>query len=324
VRILSLAIAALWVVAIGAQSPPPPADRRGPAAFETSELVNAANRLDAADLPQLRARAEMGDARSQVILGLAYEMGRGGLKSQAPEALSWFLKAAAQGVTWASVWAGDFYFTGSPGVERDFTKALELYKSAAARGEPKAAVLIGQMYFYGDGVAANHREAATWYRRGIDSDPDVVKPMIEMAEAPCDSAFCIALRQVMAAIMTGAPDRYIDGWDDARREWDSNIKLPDSERCGLTSSDRSSAGEVQNYFCDSAVIADEARGLAQARRLADEVQKALPAGYARSERSDLRPGPSTFFAKDGFAHVRVTFNVTPGSAQNRVTLLVGP
>jgi hypothetical protein len=61
-----------------------------------------------------------------------------------------------------------------------------------------------------------------------------------------------------------------------------------------------------------------------AKKIADQVESALPAGYARSERSDVRPGPSTFFAKEGFPHVRVTFNVTPGSAERRVTLLVGP
>jgi hypothetical protein len=306
------------------QDPVPSAERPVAAAFETSELINAAHRLNAADLPRLRSRADMGDARSQVLLGLVYEMGGAGLMPEAPVALSWFLKAAAQGVTWAEVWAADFFFTGSPGVERDFSKALELYRSAAGRGDPKAAFFIGQMYFYGDGVAASHREAAVWYRRAVAADADVVKPMIELAEAPCDSGFCVALRQVMGAIMGGSANRFIDGWDDVRREWDANLKLPDTERCGLTSADRTSAGEVQNYFCDSAPAPDEARGTAAAKQFADEVQKALPAGYSRSERSDVRPGPSTFFAKEGFPHVRVTFNVTPGSAQHRVTLLVGP
>jgi hypothetical protein len=61
-----------------------------------------------------------------------------------------------------------------------------------------------------------------------------------------------------------------------------------------------------------------------AKALADAVQAALPAGYQRRERSDLRPGPATFFAKDDYPHIRVTFNVTPGSAHHRVTLLVGP
>jgi hypothetical protein len=61
-----------------------------------------------------------------------------------------------------------------------------------------------------------------------------------------------------------------------------------------------------------------------ARELADDVQKTLPAGYVRTERNTPRPGPSTFFARDGYPHLRVTFNITPGSAHRRVTLLVGP
>jgi Sel1 repeat-containing protein len=306
------------------EPPPPPAAQPAAAAFETSELINTAHRVNAADLPRIRSSAEMGDARSQVLLGLIYEMGGAELMPEPRVALSWFLKAAAQGVTWAQVWAADFYFTGSPGVERDFGRALELYRSAAGRGDPKAAFFIGQMYFYGDGVTANHREAAGWYRRAVAADEEAITRMIELAEAPCDSSFCVGLRQVMGAVMGGSANRFIDGWDDARREWDANIKLPDAERCGLTSADRTSAGEVQNYFCDSAPAADETRGVAAARQLADEIQKALPAGYTRSDRSDVRPGPSTFFAKEGFPHVRVTYNVTPGSAQHRVTLLVGP
>ena len=138
------------------------------------------------------------------------------------------------------------------------------------------------------------------------------------------AAFCLALRQVVAAIMTGSANRFIDGWDDARHEWDANITLPESDRCGLTSADRTSVGEVQNYFCDSAVIADETRARSLAKTLADQVQGGLPSGYGRSERSDVRPGPSTFFAKEGFPHIRVTFNLTPGSAERRVTVLVGP
>jgi TPR repeat protein len=266
----------------------------------------------------------MGDARSQVLLGLAYEMGSAGLKPQPPQALAWFLKAAAQGISWAEAWAADFYFSGSPGVERDFSKALTLYQAAAGQGDAKAAFFVGQMYFYGDGVAASHRTAATWYHRALAADPAIVQPMIDLAESACESAFCVALRQVVAAIMTGSANRFIDGWDDARKEWDANIALPDSDRCGLTSGDRTNVGEVQNYFCDSAAIADETRGVARAKTLADQVQSALPAGYARSERNDMRPGPSTFFAKEGYPHIRVTFNVTPGSAERRVTLLVGP
>jgi hypothetical protein len=293
-------------------------------AFDTSELVNAAHQLNADDLPRLQARAESGEGRAQVLLGLAYEMGGAGLKPQPPMALSWFLKAADQGITWAQVWAADFYLSGSDGIERDVSRALVLYRSAADRGDPKAAFFVGQIYFYGDGVAANHQEAAAWYRRARASDVPVVEPMIALTATPCASAFCVGLRQVVAAIMTESANRFIDGWDEARREWDSTISLPGNERCGLTSADRTNAGDVQNYFCDSAQMADQARGTAMAKQLADAVQSALPGGYSRRERTDMRPGPSTFFEMEDFPHVRVTFNVTPGSAQNRVTLLVGP
>ena len=293
-------------------------------AYETSELVNAAHQLNADDLPRLQARAESGEGRAQVLLGLAYEMGGAGLKPQPPMALSWFLKAADQGITWAQVWAADFYVSGSDGVERDVKKALTLYKSAAERGDKRAPFFVGQIYFYGDGVAADHQEAAAWYRRARASDVPVVEPMITLTATPCASKFCIGFRQVVAAIMTESANRFIDGWDESRKEWDSTIALPDSERCGLTSADRTNAGEVQNYFCDSARVADEARGTDMAKQLADAVQNALPSAYSRRERTDMRPGPSTFFEMEDFPHIRVTFNTTPGSAQNRVTLLVGP
>ena len=324
VLVAALSVSAHLLAQSAAPAPPPAGPQAAGAAFETSELVNAAHQLNADDLPRLQARAESGEGRAQVLLGLAYEMGGAGLKPQPPMALSWFLKAADQGITWAQVWAADFYLSGTDGIERDVKRALMLYRSAADHGDPKAAFFVGQIYFYGDGVAADHQEAAAWYRRARASDVPVVEPMIALTATPCASAFCIGIRQVVAAIMTETANRFIDGWDEGKREWDSTIKLPDNERCGLTSADRTNAGDVQNYFCDSAQIADEVRGTAMAKQLADAVQSALPGGYARRERADTRPGPSTFFEMEDFPHIRVTFNVTPGSAQNRVTILVGP
>jgi hypothetical protein len=292
--------------------------------FDTPELVEAAHQLMAADLPRLQARAEMGEGRAQVLLGLAYEMGSADLMPQPARALSWFLKAADQGITWAAIWAADFYFSGSPGIEQDFARAMSLYRSAADRGDPRAAFFVGQMYFYGDGVTADHRQAAGWYKRALSSDIAVAQPMVALTETSCASAFCVAFRQTVGAMMTGAASRFVDGWDETRHEWDSTITVPGNERCGLTSSDRTSVGDVENYFCDSAPLSDETRGRALAKQVADAVQGALPAGYSRRERDDGRPGPSTFFELEGFPHIRVTFNMTPGSAQNRVTLLIGP
>jgi TPR repeat protein len=319
--LLAAALVSLICTPALAQSLPPP--ERPAATWDTQVLVNEAHNLPAEALPDLRRRAAAGDSRSQVLLGLVFEMGAAGEQPQPAEALGWFLKAAGQGVAWAEVWAADFYFSGSPGVPRDMYKALELYKSAANHGDPRAAFFVGQMYFFGDGVMSNHREAAAWFRRATPADPEVVSRMVALSEAPCDSKFCVSLRQVVGALMVGLADRFAGDWNETTREWNSLVDFPDSDRCGLTSTDRTEDGDVRNFFCDSPLIAEDAQGTALEKQLADAVQTALPPTFER--RDDLtRPNPATFFSQEGYPHVRVSFNVTPGDATRRVTLLVGP
>lgn len=321
-HLLSAAVLLLVLAAsASAQSLPPP--QRAAATWDTQALVNEAHNLPVEAMPDLRRRAEDGDARSQVLLGLVLEMGAAEEAIQPAAALNWFLKAAAQGVAWAEVWAADFYFSGSSGVARDMFKALELYKSAANRGDTRAAFFVGQMYFFGDGVSTNQREAASWFRRAEEADPETVMRMVALSEASCDTRFCIALRQVVGAMMVGLVDRYTGEWNEMTREWDSLLDLPDSDRCGLTSSDKTERGDVRNFFCDSELIADDDRGRGLEKELADAVQHALPAAFERKD--DLaRENPATFFSQDGYPHIRVSFNVTPGDAPRRVTLLVGP
>jgi hypothetical protein len=179
------------------------------------------------------------------------------------------------------------------------------------------------MYFFGDGVMTNQREAAGWFRRAAPADPDTVARMVALSEAACDTKFCVTLRQVVGAMMIGLSDRFTGDWNDMTREWESLVALPDSDRCGLTSSDKTEQGDVRNFFCDSELIADDARGKALEKEVADAVQQALPNVFERKD--DLsRQNPATFFSQDGYPHIRVSFNVTPGDAPRRVTLLVGP
>ena len=86
--------------------------------WDTNTLVNEAHNLADTDLSRVRQQATDGDAHAQVVLGLAYEMGSAGLMANAVEALSWFTRAAGQGIPWAEIWAGDFYYTGSVGVPK--------------------------------------------------------------------------------------------------------------------------------------------------------------------------------------------------------------
>ena len=315
--ILIIALAAT----VQAQSLAPPGPT--PTVWDTQTLVNEAHSLVPEALPDLRKRADAGDARSQVLLGLVYEMGTADEKPQPVEALKWFLKAADQGVAWAEVWAADFYFSGSPGVPRDLYKALELYKSASDHGDPRAAFFVGQMYFFGDGVSTNQHEAASWFRRAVPADPETVNRMVALADASCDSKFCVEFRQVFGALMVGLADRFAGGWNDMTHEWESTVELPESDRCGFTSSDRTDRGDLRNYFCDSELITDDRQGRALEKQLADAVQEALPPGFER--RDDFtRENPASFFSKDGYPHIRVSFNVTPGDAPQRVTILIGP
>ena len=290
--------------------------------WDTNTLVNEAHKLEAADLARVRQQADAGDARSQALLGLAYEKGAAGLEANAVQALEWFLKAAGMGVPWAEMWAGDFYYTGSVGVPRDLYKAIELYRSAADHGDPRAAFNVGRMYFFGEGVVTNHPEAAEWFRRALPADPAVVGRMVSLAEAPCRTTFCVSLRQVVGAMTTGSADQFAGEWDDQTHEWDAVKTLSGFDRCGFTSSNRTAEGSVQNYFCDSDVIVDVATGAMTARQVAEDVEQALGPGWTRAA-EDNRPN-AYFFTRDGYPRVRVTYNVTVGAAPQRVTLLVGP
>jgi TPR repeat protein len=53
---------------------------------------------DSADFASTLARAEKGDAKNQLILGLSYSLGKGVTQDHA-EAASWSRKAAEQGYT---------------------------------------------------------------------------------------------------------------------------------------------------------------------------------------------------------------------------------
>lgn len=293
------------------------------AAWDTNKLVNEAHSMMASDLERVRMQADMGDPRAQVLVGLAYEMGAADLMPNPPQALSYFLKAADQGVAWAQVWAGDFYYTGSPGVPRDLYKALELYRTAADKGDPRAAFFVGRMYFFGDGVRTDFPEAGKWFERAVPAEPEMMRPMVTLATSGCDTPACIALRQIIGSLVTKTADQYVGEWDDATREWESAMDLPDFERCGFTSTDRTDRGDVRNYFCDSAEIANVGEGNRAAARVVEDVTRTLP-GWDQSATTSTNGGPAVLFSREGFPRVRVSYNVTEGDAPRRVTLLVGP
>jgi len=87
------------------------------------------------DRRELLAKAELGDAGSQMWLASAYEQGWFG-ETNIPEALKW-------------------------------------YRKSAAKGNPDAQAELGQMYEDGEGVGQNYAEAAKWYRKAAEHVPNL-------------------------------------------------------------------------------------------------------------------------------------------------------
>jgi TPR repeat protein len=108
----------------------------------------------------IRFRAEKGDAHSQYQLGLIYERGEHGLRSDY-EAHKWFLKAAFQGMPEAQAKACEFSRDGR-GVPRNDQEAFNWCRKAAEQGHPLSQLRLGEMYRHGIGVERNPKEARKW------------------------------------------------------------------------------------------------------------------------------------------------------------------
>ena len=118
------------------------------------------------ELAALRKRAESGDVKAQVQLGLAYASGDG-VTADESEAVKWFRKAADQGDAAGEYYLGEVYATGR-GVPVDYVEALKWLRKAAAQGEAHAQYNLAAMYLQGLGVSKDEAEAAKWMRRAAD------------------------------------------------------------------------------------------------------------------------------------------------------------
>lgn len=89
----------------------------------------------------LQPLASQGDAEAQFRLGSLYYQGLG-VRQDYQEAASWLRKAAEQGHVFAQTTLGTFYAQGVQGViEKDYPQALMWYIFAAAKGDGEAKVL---------------------------------------------------------------------------------------------------------------------------------------------------------------------------------------
>jgi len=100
---------------------------------------------------ELTAKAEAGDAQSQVELGTKYFEGREVPKDD-KKAVAWFEKAAQQGHAEGLYNLGLLYYYGY-GVKQDFGQALQWYTKAGLLKHGQAIYEMSVMYERGEGSA---------------------------------------------------------------------------------------------------------------------------------------------------------------------------
>ncbi len=112
--------------------------------------------------PALLARANAGDAASQVQVGDSYRNGEVVAKDYA-QAAAWYRKAAEQGRTDAQIRLAALYRDGARGFPRDMQQAVAWYRKAAEQGDADAQATLGVLYSMGQGVPHSDSDAYYWF-----------------------------------------------------------------------------------------------------------------------------------------------------------------
>lgn len=130
--------------------------------------ATAALAMTVDDVSMTRTVAERGNAPAQVLLGMAYLNGEGGLAVDARQAAYWLEKAAVQGNAYAERHLGDLYAEGR-GVDKNPALALDWYQRAARRDDVDAELKLGRIYMSGQGATANTKLAVRWLEKAANS-----------------------------------------------------------------------------------------------------------------------------------------------------------
>jgi hypothetical protein len=113
------------------------------------------------DIGLIKAKAEIGNARAQAVLGLDY-LGGDGVPKDSAQAFYWFKKAAEQGDACGEGGVGTAYINGE-GVAKDGKEAFKWFKKAADQGFFPAQDQLGVLYANGMGCDKDLAEAYKWF-----------------------------------------------------------------------------------------------------------------------------------------------------------------
>jgi TPR repeat protein len=109
----------------------------------------------------LLAKANAGDAASQVLVGDGYATGKD-VAQDYKQAAAWYHKAAEQTNVAGELHLAALYRDGAKGFPRDMEQAAAWYKRAAEQGDAGAQGALGLLYSMGQGVPHSDVEAYYW------------------------------------------------------------------------------------------------------------------------------------------------------------------
>lgn len=120
-----------------------------------------------------RRAADEGIHWAQYQVGEAYRMGVG-VDKDANQAARWFEKAALLGNDWAQLRLSKSLRSGD-GKLRDIDAANEWLRKSAEQGNDWASLAMGDVYRSGDGVDRNLAKSVEWYRIAADKGNEEAK-----------------------------------------------------------------------------------------------------------------------------------------------------
>ena len=94
---------------------------------------------------------------------------------------AYILQRANSGDSEAQNLVGELYHMGAPGIEINYNKAREWYLKAVKGGNGVAANHLGRLYLNGEGVQKDEKEAAAWYKKGMELGDEAAKHNYETA-----------------------------------------------------------------------------------------------------------------------------------------------
>ncbi|SFP51393.1 hypothetical protein SAMN05443579_1129 [Variovorax sp. PDC80] len=122
----------------------------------------------------LQRAAEAGEPRAQFLLGMLYAGGQPchgvSVKIDRALGLSWWRKAAAQGLLQAQRTIAAFVVRAREGIPADPKEGMEWLRQAAARDDAPAMAWLGIYHDKGYGVPRDAAQAMRWFRKAADLD----------------------------------------------------------------------------------------------------------------------------------------------------------